>query len=311
MAGSAKVVKDADQIDVDMIAPPMKATQRVTKLTSVDGADDIDLGGPLDIPGPSTGALKGDIANLDDDIDAAVLAETKQKPQVKAAAAAPPPPAAEPKVAQAVKGEPIFSTEASTPEQLDEVLIDKYGDEWLTWEPETLWQTIRLDFDTQIARINKEKINASKLLHLSDSFFRFWDTFEKVVCAFNNVLPLFDRVQDFSMGQAAHAMRQAAAIRKEAYHAEVLSYLATKAKAEGLIWLPPPLDIVQETLDRVNPPEIVPLKNEIRERWNAFESKDLKNVELKEDIYGINIARLAAIDEYMRDMATLKGAPAP
>jgi hypothetical protein len=313
MAGSVKRVTDSDAIDADMIAPPVKATQRVTKLSAreFDG-EDVDLGQmPLEQL-PAAGALKaGDIESLDDDIDSAVLAETKTKPQVKTAAAAPPVPTAPPKTAAPKDLGAVFSTEASTPAELDEALIDKYGDEWLKWEPETLWQTIRLDFGGQIARINKEKINAAKLLHLSDSYFRFWDTFEKVVCAFNNVMPLFDRVQDFTLGQAAHAMRQAAEIRKESYHNEVLTYLATKAKAEGLIWLPPPLDVVQEVLDKVNPPEIVPLKNEIQERWNAFEEQDLKNVELKEDIFGINLARLAAIDEYLRDMSGKKGIPIP
>jgi hypothetical protein len=198
----------------------------------------------------------------------------------------------------------FFSSTYSTPVELDQMLIEKYGIEWLEWEPETLWTTIQMDFATEISRSSREKINAAKLLHLSDSFWKSWDVFEKVVIAFNGLTPLFDRVQEISLGQMLHGVLQATVIRKEEFQGEVLSYIAARCKEDGLIWLPAPLDVVQETLDSLNPPEIVPLKDEIQERWEAIASSDFDAIELKEDLYGIHLAKLAAADRYLAQVTS-------
>src|SRR3972149_3053530 len=184
------------------------------------------------------------------------------------------------------------------------MLIEKYGIEWLRWGPETIWQTVRGDFNTQVSSINRDKIMAAQLLHVSDSFWRYWETFEKVVLAFNNVTPFFDRRQDVTVGQILHAIFQANEIRKEPFEEEVLSYIAAQAKEEGLIWLPPPADAAQEKLDAIVPKEISPLAKEVRERWDAFEGDDLGNVEFKEDFFGIQLARLSAIEGYLKSMTT-------
>lgn len=197
----------------------------------------------------------------------------------------------------------LFSSSLTTPVELDQAMIEKYGSDWLTWTPETLWQTIRADWGTQIARINMEKVNAVFLLHVSDSFWRHWETFEKVVLAFNNHIPLFDRRQEPTVGQMLHAVFQASEIRKEDFQAEVLSYIALVAKEEGFLWLPAPLDVAQARLDSLLPPHLADEKKEIRERWEALRGADLQGVELQEDIYGVHLARLAAAEHYVNSMA--------
>lgn len=195
-----------------------------------------------------------------------------------------------------------FSTSTTTPAAFDRMLIEKYGIEWLQWIPETLWQTIRMDYRTKISRPNQDKISAVVLLHVSDSFWKHWETFEKVVLAFNNVLPHFDRHQEVSSGQMLHAVLQANEIRKEAFEPEVLSYIAVRAREEGLLWLPSPIDVAQARLDQLNPPEVSVIKKEVRERWDAFQDADLKDVEFQEDVYGVHLAKLAAIDLYLKGM---------
>lgn len=198
----------------------------------------------------------------------------------------------------------FFSSSVATPVEIDRTLVDQYGTEWLEWQPETLFQTIRMDFNTQISKVNQDKILAVQLLHVSDSFWRHWEAHEKVVLAFNNLIPMFDRVQDVTMGQLFHAVHQAHQIRRENFQDEVKGYMAAHAKAEGMIWLPPPLDVVQDALDALLPHEIRPLTKEIRERWDAFEDLDLKNIEFQEDVFGVQLARLAAIDSYLVSMST-------
>ncbi len=205
--------------------------------------------------------------------------------------------------APAPKAKPLFSAGATTAEELDRTLIDKYGIEWLEWVPETIWKMIREDWDTQISKINKDKVMAAQLLHVSDEFWRHWEVFHKVVLAFNNVTPLFDRVQDVSVAQIIHAIAQAHELRKEEFQDEILYYIANQAKQEGLIWLPPSLEFAQKALDELNPDQVATFKIEIRERWEALEDSDLTKIEFGEDLYGVHLAKLAAIDIYLATMA--------
>jgi len=220
----------------------------------------------------------------------------------------PPAPSADAIAAPPVPTEPkrqatAFSTSTATPYELDRILIEVYGTDWLEWLPETLWATLREDFETQLSALNRDKVSAAKLLHLNDAFWRYWETFEKVVVAFNNLTPLFDRVQDLSVGQMVWAVRQANEIRKEPFEEEVARYVAARAKEEGFVWLPPPLEFAQPFLDTLVPPEIVPLHKEVRERWEALEGTDFDKIELKEDFFGVQLARLAGIDRYVQSMS--------
>lgn len=225
-------------------------------------------------------------------------------PPVQPPAPPPPPPVLDEPPAAEIPGEVrargrILSTATTRASELDSLLIDAYETAWLTWLPETIWDTLRKDFGVPIAQQNHDKIMAAKLLHVSDSFWRSWEIFEKVLIAFNGGVPLFDRVQDPSLGQIAWGMVEAGEMRKEEYQDEILGYIAARAKEEGVTLLIDPLDVAQERLDEILPPEIVPLRKELSERWNAFEGADLGNLELKEDFFGVQIARLAGIRNYL------------
>jgi hypothetical protein len=54
-------------------------------------------------------------------------------------------------------------------------LISKYDRSWFEWEPETLWDTIERDFSVSLTEEVKNKINAVKLVHLTDAFWKEWN----------------------------------------------------------------------------------------------------------------------------------------
>jgi len=246
--------------------------------------------------GPGAAPLR-DLDDADSDLPPADL------PIAAPAAKAAPVAVVKAKPPERAKESSFFSTSRSTPIELDRTLIDKYGVEWLDWEPETITQSIRQDWNTQISRINMDKIMASKLLHVSDEFWRHWEVFQKVVLSFNNITPLFDRVQEVTVAQIVHALNQVGEIRKEEFQDEVLYYIATMAKEEGFIWLPSPLEPAQKHLDELNPPEAATLKAEIRERWESLDGGDLRKMEFQEDLYGVHLAKLASIDLYLDGMS--------
>lgn len=277
MVGEAKPFS-GDENELDFLKPPKKSLERVTELR--------------DSSLPAVDMEKSASSQKEAPVQTVEVKEPPPDPLLA-------PPKEEQSQKQARRPATVFSVKKSTPVELDHALIDRYGIEWLEWLPETLYQTIRVDFDTSISAISKDKIEAAKLLHVSDSFWRSWEVFEKVALAFNGMTPMFDRVQDLSVGQITFALMQAREIRKEEFQDEILYYIAARAKEQGFIYLPPPTDVAQEKLDELNPSEIVPLKAEIRERWDAFDGSSIANVELKEDLYGVHLSRLAAVDQYV------------
>lgn len=254
---------------------------------------DVQIPPPMARPGEKIAAaepaIQDDLAEIAADLPKVDL--TQPLPEEKAP---------EKEAAKRVPKEDLFSTARATPRRIDQTLIDRYGIEWLRWTPETLFETIRSDFGTQIARVNLDKIMATALLHVSDSFWQHWEVFEKVAIAFSNVTPLFDRVQDLTVGQMLHAVREAGEIRREPYSPEVVSFIAAHAKEDGFLHLPPPLDFAQKRLNELNPPEAALIQKEVRERWEAFHGADLLGVEFKEDVYGIQLAKLAACDLFLK-----------
>ena len=53
----------------------------------------------------------------------------------------------------------IFRNSAAHPIILYTFMLDKYGADWLTWDPDAIWMIIDRDFKTSIASITKEKLN--------------------------------------------------------------------------------------------------------------------------------------------------------
>lgn len=305
MAGSAEPFNEKNEYD--FLKPKALPKAGATAFTvDGDGIPSVDLNTELKKEASPTINGAAPLRNLDDldsdvppeDLPTAAPAVLRIPEEVQKKVAAAKAAVAKPRV----KEKSIFSASTTTAEELDRTLIDKYGIEWLEWVPETIWKMIREDWDTQISKISKDKVMAAQLLHVSDEFWRHWEVFHKVVLAFNNVTPLFDRVQDVSVAQIIHAIAQAHELRKEEFQDEVLYYIANQAKQEGLIWLPPSLEFAQKALDELNPAQVATFKIEIRERWEALEDSDLTKIEFGEDLYGVHLAKLAAIDIYLATM---------
>ena len=75
---------------------------------------------------------------------------------------------------------------------LDLVLLQKYGPEWMTWEPETLRLRVAHDFGQEIGDMSMHKIHAMKTLHFVDTYWESWEVFCWVTMAFNGVPPDFN-----------------------------------------------------------------------------------------------------------------------
>ena len=150
----------------------------------------------------------------------------------------------------------------ATPFELLELLMTKFGREWIEWEPETLWTITRIDDTTDMCMYNKNKIMAMKTILSNDLFWKQWHIFEKCVLALNNVPPRFDVMEEVTPAQMAYAVRVAYELRAypgantpgkdPVFAPEVKAYVAARAHLEGLVYLPEPLDFAQAKLDEMS-----------------------------------------------------------
>ena len=150
--------------------------------------------------------------------------------------------------------EPIirfFSFHDAHPVALTLVLMEKFGAEWLEWEPETLKREILTTFRaTSVSEHNWQKIQAVRTLTATVGFWNEWHIFEKIIQALNNNIPRFDITQRCTLSQLMAGVDIANTIRREDFCDEPKRYIAACALDEGVTYLPPPLDIAQNFLSR-------------------------------------------------------------
>lgn len=132
------------------------------------------------------------------------------------------------------------------PVVLDYLLLQKYGVEWMTWEPETLEAHVPKDFNTpSLSDLNLSKIQACKTLHFVDTFWERWEVFVWCTMPFNSVFPDFNVMQVPTVAQCAVAVDTAQRLRNDLeFSLEVKTYLGVVHRHDGVLIPTPPLDFV-------------------------------------------------------------------
>ena len=128
-------------------------------------------------------------------------------------------------------------------------LMEKFGAEWMDWEPETLRQEIVSTFQTpNVSEHNWQKIQAVRTLTSTVGFWKEWHIFEKIIQAFNNNIPRFDLCQKCNLSQLMAGVDIANTIRKETFEPDIQGYVAACAIDEGVTYVPAPLDFAADLL---------------------------------------------------------------
>lgn len=139
----------------------------------------------------------------------------------------------------------LFFHHDAHPVVLDFALLKTFGPEWYSWEPETIWASIKETFKTEISELTRAKVQTIKTIHVSDLTWSSWIVFEKVIQGLNNNVPRFDIMQAPTMEQLYVGIDILDDLRKEDFEPEVKLYIAAAALNEDVCFVPPPLDFVQ------------------------------------------------------------------
>lgn len=134
----------------------------------------------------------------------------------------------------------LFQHPTAHPLILDLALLKKYGPDWLFWEPETLLWRVPQDFRTStISDLNLGKIQAIKVLHYVDDFWRQWEVFNWCTAPFNNLYADFQSMQVPSTAQMCVAIDIANRVRTDVpWELEVKGFIANACKFEGVFFPP-------------------------------------------------------------------------
>lgn len=190
-----------------------------------------------------------------------------------------------------------------------------FGENWLLWEPETLWiELSKQSVDVPIG--NRNQVMAARILINTGRSWYDANVFEKTCIAFNNEEINPDGLEAAPVAYMAWAALEAELIlsyhdtlHEKEYDREPVEYVAVQLFREGFVVPPLELNWSDEALAKHYPKERKELRAEVRKAWATAPSSDkLKGAAFPETPAGVQLARLATVQLYLdkRKQAYLK-----
>lgn len=180
-----------------------------------------------------------------------------------------------------------------SPVQIYSLLTDHYKRDWWDWEPETIWQTLKIEFGVDVDRAVRDNVMAIQVVLNTDAPFEHWHIFEKVGHAFNGNPVEFQITQPLNLLEIAWTVKVLKTLRaQEELEPEIYGYIAAAAKNSGVVYLPPEYfgELSQSYLDKLGNDAL--LKEKVR---------------LKKDdgsaAYKIQVLGLKEIEGYLENKA--------
>ena len=198
---------------------------------------------------------KGRDISAADDPPTAVVETVSKEPTV--------PSGRSPQEPSAVTSKNLWNHPDTHPVVLDLLVLRAYGPEWLEWEPETLLVRVPETFRVPLlSDLNLSKLQACRVLHMVDTFWKQWEIFAACLAPFNNEFPDFEVMRAPTVAQCLVAVDIANRIRVDAdWSDEVKAYIQAVYEHDGIYLALPPADMVI-----VPPPESLDMAA-LMSRW--------------------------------------------
>jgi hypothetical protein len=187
-----------------------------------------------------------------------------------------------------------------------------YGDNFLSWEPETLWLTLEQDGVT-LGVPERNRLQAARTLRTVPA--SLWDNlvFQQVTQALNGIPFDPEALLECETAHMAWAVAESAEIfstpegateedltATPEYDEDVQAYIAVCVQRDGMVCLPDELLFAKEALDNLLTPESKKLAAGTYVYWEYFKSLvNLQDVEFQERPEQVQLAKLAACRVYV------------
>jgi hypothetical protein len=202
--------------------------------------------------------------------------------------------------------ETVFSN--LNPIQMIKTLTSKYGHDWVVWDNvQTLHHAIDRDFipgfsSNQKYWVEKNFVNALKVMCHSDSFWLEYEVFEKCCHSLDKNIVMFGISQPCSPAQCLLGLKVANFIRNHEFNPEIISYVASVCEFKNLIYLPEELSIAQTSLDLKN--KHPKLKEDTKRIWELLKNKNAEIVDIsmnEDNQVDWQIMNIYAITQYVKE----------
>lgn len=194
----------------------------------------------------------------------------------------------------------LFQHPDAHPIVLELALLQKYGPEYFLWEPETLEWRIPQDFKTRdVSELNMNKIQALKMLHVSNRYWREWEIFNVCTAPLNGSYPDFEVLQVPTVAQCAVSVDVAGRVRTDVqWSDEVVGFLEVVHRHDGIFCAVEPLDFVS-----IDAADLVVDCEEVQRLWP--EVRRTRKAPTDDTVTAEQLRRALIVHEYVEENRAL------
>lgn len=114
------------------------------------------------------------------------------------------------------------------------LLNEQYGDEWLYWDPTTIFMELRDDFDCEPSTETMDRIAAIQVVMTGGSFFQKLDAFLNICNTFASGTPAFSIFDPVTVPEAAWTLAEVSFMREFLpFSNSIQVYIETTLNADG------------------------------------------------------------------------------
>ncbi len=151
--------------------------------------------------------------------------------------------------APAVTATNIWRHPHASPAVLTLLLLDRYGEEYVEWEPAVLRQTLERD-DIKLSNNAWTKILAARCALGSPSPWKQWEVFHYVCLGLSGDSPNFIYMEEPELGHLLAGMEFMKMVDPEREpQEEIDKFVAAAFRHDGVLYIPGPLDFAQDELE--------------------------------------------------------------
>lgn len=138
----------------------------------------------------------------------------------------------------------LFQNDLTFASVLHGACLKLFGDAYVNWEPETAYDELT-ELYRDIPRINFDKIQAINVLISTETFYDYFESFEKICMVLNSEIPMFDAVTPLDANDMFWALVEAKLTDEDEFNKtspfsiEVQEYMLQILKKDGLTRTPP------------------------------------------------------------------------
>lgn len=197
-----------------------------------------------------------------------------------------------------------------------------FKDEWLNWEPETVWKELEHQ-GCEISLGNRQQAMAGRNLLTTGRFFYDALVFDATCAAFGNAVLSLEMPESSHVAHLAWGVDEAEVICREhedpmlEFDREAVEFTAHQLQQEGFVVAPKELAYAQEALNRRYPrtEELEVLRAAVSKAYHELGRivttegvKTAAAAPYPETARGVQLARLAAVEVFLQDRRAARAA---